>query len=132
MAADWSGVVIADRFEIRDRLGDGGMGTVYRAWQRSVQRDVAIKVIAASGYPKTEATHRFEREARIASQLSHPAFVTVLDHGQAPNGQLFIVMELIRGRDLNRIVRQEGALSVERVVRIGVQLCDALETAHAY
>ncbi len=132
MATNWSGVVIGDRFEIRDRLGDGGMGTVYRAWQRSVQREVAIKVIAPSGYPRAEAMHRFEREAQIASQLSHPAFVTVLDHGESPNGQRFIVMELVRGRDLSRVLKQEGPLSVERVIRIGVQICDALQTAHAF
>src|SRR5262245_12133964 len=110
-AHDWTGVVIADRFEIRGRLGDGGMGTVYRAWQRSVKRDVAIKVIAPSAMIDADAVKRFEREAHIASQLSHPGFVTVLDHGQSTNGQLFIAMELVRGRDLNRVLREDGALS---------------------
>jgi eukaryotic-like serine/threonine-protein kinase len=129
---DLTGAVIADRFEIRGRLGDGGMGMVYRAWQRSVQREVAIKVIAPNVGGMTEAIQRFEREAQIASQLSHPGFVTVLDHGQSPDGRLFIAMELVRGRALHRVLKQEGALAVERVVRIGVQICDALETAHAY
>src|SRR5688500_14345168 len=102
---DWTGVVIADRFEILGPLGDGGMGSVFRAWQRSVQREIAIKVIAPDVQVDRETLHRFEREAHIASQLSHPGFVTVIDHGRSHTGELFIAMELVRGRELNRVMR---------------------------
>ena len=125
------GTVIDGRFEIRDRLGQGGMGTVYRAWQRSVGREVAVKLIDRSFSRDPMGVRRFLREARLASQLSQPNTVSVFDFGQAEDGRLFIAMELIRGRTLQAVVETDGAFSVERTVRIGVQICDALDAAHA-
>ncbi len=130
IADELLGTVICDRFEIRDRLGQGGMGTVYRAWQRSVRREVAIKLIEPSYGKDPMAVQRFEREAQLASQLSQPNTVSVIDFGQAENGRLFIAMELIRGRSLGTVLNTEGAFSIERAVRIGSQICDALEAAH--
>jgi len=124
------GHVIGDRFEIRERIGKGGMGAVYRAWQRSVKREVAIKVIAASQARDAGAVKRFEREARLASQLSQPNIVSVFDFGRTEDGQLFIAMELIRGRNLFEMLAADGIFELERVVRIGTQVCDALEAAH--
>ena len=124
------GRVIADRFEIRERIGKGGMGAVYRAWQRSVKRDVAIKVIAAAHSRDAGAVKRFEREARLASQLSQPNIVSVFDFGRTGDGQLYIAMELIRGRNLFEALAADGTFALERVVRIGTQVCDALEAAH--
>ncbi len=124
------GTVLDDRFEIRARLGGGGMGTVYRAWQRSIGREVAVKVISDRHAGDPLAVRRFLREARLASQLSQPNTVSVLDFGQAKDGRLFIAMELVRGRPLSEIVEQDGPLPVTRAARIGVQLCDALEAAH--
>ncbi|HSD86946.1 MAG TPA: serine/threonine-protein kinase [Kofleriaceae bacterium] len=125
------GQVIDGRFEIRDRLGQGGMGTVYRAWQHSVQREVAIKLIDKNLAGEPMAVERFTREARLSSQLSHPNTISVVDFGTLSDGRFFIAMELVRGRTLGKILRTDGALSLDRVVRIGVQICDALTAAHA-
>ncbi|HEY5922662.1 MAG TPA: serine/threonine-protein kinase, partial [Kofleriaceae bacterium] len=125
------GTVIDGRFEIRDKLGQGGMGTVYRAWQRSVGREVAIKLIDRSISGDPMAVRRFLREAHLASQLSHPNTISVFDFGQMADGRLFTAMELLRGRTLGRELRAHGALALDRIVRIGQQLCDALEAAHA-
>jgi predicted Ser/Thr protein kinase len=128
---DLVGTVIDGRFEMRAKLGQGGMGTVYRAWQRSVGREVAVKLIERSFSRDPMAVRRFLREARLASQLSQPNTVSVFDFGQIDDGRLFIAMELIRGRTLHQVVQADGAFSIERVARIGVQICDALEAAHA-
>jgi hypothetical protein len=125
------GRVLQDRYEIRDRLGVGGMGTVYRAWQRSTGREVAMKLIHHSHRHEQAWIRRFLREAHLASQFHHPHTVTVLDFGQAAEGDLFLVMELVRGRTLAEVVAADGALGVERTVRVGVQICDALSAAHA-
>ena len=124
------GTVIDGRFEIRDKLGQGGMGTVYRAWQRSVGREVAIKLIDRSIASDPMAVQRFLREAHLASQLSHPNTISVLDFGQLPDGRLFTAMELVRGHTLGRELRAKGPFPLDRIIRIGTQICDALEAAH--
>jgi serine/threonine-protein kinase len=125
------GAVIDDRFEIRDQLGKGGMGTVYRAWQRSVGREVAVKLMDRNYSSEPMSVRRFLREARLASQLSQPNTVSVFDFGQAADGRLFIAMELCRGRTLHAVLTAEVRFSLERAVRVGTQICDALEAAHA-
>ncbi len=121
---------IDGRFVIRERLGQGGMGVVYRAWQASVGREVAIKVIRPRPGHDATTTKRFLREAKLASQLSQPSTVSVIDFGQGDDNILYLVMELIRGRTLADVLRDHGRMSPERVVRIGTQICDALEAAH--
>ncbi|MGE3544782.1 MAG: serine/threonine-protein kinase [Kofleriaceae bacterium] len=130
-ANDLIGQMIAGRFEIRGKLGEGGMGAVYRAVQRSVNREVALKLMTARYSRDAEAIARFQREAQLACQLSHPNIVTVFDHGQSETGQLFIAMELLRGRTLLDAVRREGAFTIDRIVEIGQQASDGLEAAHA-
>ncbi len=129
-AEDLTGMVVDGRFEIRGLLGQGGMGAVYRAWQRSVGRDVAIKLIDERHGRDPMAVRRFLREARLASQLSQPNTVSVLDFGQSSDGRLFIAMELVRGRTLAEVLAAEGPFAPARAAWIGVQLCDALEAAH--
>ncbi|MEO8840414.1 MAG: serine/threonine-protein kinase [Kofleriaceae bacterium] len=124
------GQTIDGRFEVRARLGQGGMGTVYRAYQRSVDREVAIKLMDPTFSRDPVAVRRFEREAQLASKLSQPNTVSVFDFGKASDGRLFIAMELIRGRTLHRIVQTEGAFEVERAARVAIQICDALDAAH--
>ena len=121
---------IDGRFTIRERLGQGGMGVVYRAWQASVGREVAIKMIRPRPGHDASTAKRFLREAKLASQLSQPSTVGVIDFGQAEDGSLYLVMELLRGRTLADVLRDQGRMSPERVVRIGMQICDALEAAH--
>ncbi len=124
------GAVVDGRFEIRGLLGEGGMGTVYRAWQRSVGREVAIKVIDRKKVRDAMTVRRFLREAKLASQLSHPNTVHVIDFGQGEDRQLFIAMELVRGKTLADAVAATGGLGLVRAVGIAIQLCDALEAAH--
>ncbi len=123
------GKVLDGRFEIRAPLGEGGMGTVYRGWQLSVDREVAIKVVHPSIASHREAAKRFLREARLATRLSAPGIVNVFDFGQA-DGVLYIVMELLRGQSLDAIRVAAGVVPPRRVIHFAEQLCDALEAAH--
>lgn len=119
------------RYTVLEKLGSGGMGAVYRAEQHSVSREVAIKVINASLISDPEVIKRFLREAKLASKLSHPNAVGVMDFGQTDDGVFYLVMELVAGRTLDEVIQAERQFKAERVVRIGVQICDALEGAHA-
>lgn len=87
------GQVIDDRFEVLERLGAGGMGVVYRAVQRSVQREVALKVLQQTLVSDVTALKRFFKEARAASSLRHPNTITVFDFGRTPSGLAYIAME---------------------------------------
>ena len=124
------GRVFDGRYEIRAALGAGGMGTVYRGWQLSVDREVAIKVIHAKLASDRTAVKRFLREARLSSRLSQPGIVNVYDFGQTDDGILYLVMELIRGRTLSSDLEAQRPLPLKRVVAIGSHLCDALDAAH--
>ena len=124
------GRVLDERYEIRAPLGQGGMGTVYRGWQLSVDREVAIKVIHPKLSNDRSAVKRFLREARLASRLSQPNIVNVYDFGQSA-GVLYLVMELLRGHTLASELGKGRRLNAKRTVTIAAQLCDALEAAHA-
>ncbi len=119
------------RFTVLEKLGQGGMGAVYRARQHSVEREVAVKVVHANLTSDAEAIKRFLREAKLSSLLSHPNAVGVLDFGQTSDGIFFLVMELVGGRTLDAELKELGTLAPARLVRIGMQVCDALEAAHA-
>ena len=124
---DLVGTTIDGRFELVGKLGKGGMGTVYRAKQISIGREVALKLIDRRFEGDVVAVKRFLREAQLASKLAHPNTVGVIDFGQTSGGRLYLAMELVRGRTLF----DAGVQPLDHVVRIGVQLCDALEAAHA-
>jgi serine/threonine protein kinase len=128
---DLIGTIVDDRFEVLAQIAQGGMGRVYRAVQRSIGRVVALKVIDRSVETDVAAVKRFFREAQLASQLNHPNSVSIIEFGQHADGRLYIAMELVKGRTLFDIVREIGAMPAQRVARIGVQMCDALEAAHA-
>jgi serine/threonine protein kinase len=127
---DLVGQTLDDRYLILERLGAGGMGAVYRAEQLSVGRPVAIKVIDPRKVGDPQAIMRFVREARLASRLSHPNAVAILDFDQTRDGVIYLVMELLVGPTLDQLLRRSGRLSPERVIRIGMQICDALLGAH--
>ncbi|HWF34709.1 MAG TPA: protein kinase [Solirubrobacteraceae bacterium] len=121
---------MAGRYELAEVIGRGGMGTVYRAVDLVLGRSVAVKTLPwliADQNPNSVA--RFEREARAAAALSHPAVVAVYDTGVDASTH-FIVMELAAGRSLEAILRQEGALDPERAVGIAAGVADALAAAH--
>ncbi len=127
---DLIGHIVDDRFEVVAAIGAGGMGRVYRATQRSIGREVALKVIDRAAEHDVATVKRFFREAQLASQLSHPNTVSIIEFGQHGDGRLYLAMELVRGQTLHELVKS-GPLPPARVARIGVQLCDALEVCWA-
>ncbi|MFV0134141.1 serine/threonine-protein kinase [Streptomyces sp. HMX87] len=128
-----AGRLIAGRYRLIAKLGHGGMGTVWRAMDETVDREVAVKEPRIPDHlPERERENAFERmrrEARAAARLDHPAVVNVHDVAVV-DGQPWIVMELVRGRSLGDALR-EGTLSVREAARIGLEVLGALEAAHA-
>jgi eukaryotic-like serine/threonine-protein kinase len=118
------------RYTIVEKLGEGGMGSVYRSRQHSFGREVAIKVVNPGLVTDAMIIKRFLREAKLSSRLSHPNAVAVVDFGQTDDGIFYLVMELVNGRTLHDALSQTPQFTPERVVRIGTQICDALECAH--
>ncbi len=107
------------------------MGSVYKAEQPAMNRMVAIKILHPKLAGRKDLTSRFRREARAMSQLTHPNTVKVFMYGELEDdGSLYIVMEMLEGRNLNQTVRKEGPLPVERAIPILIQCCGALQEAH--
>ncbi len=117
-------------YEIVSVLGEGGMGTVYRAHDGRLGRDVAVKVLRAELLGDEDHQKRFLQEARAASALNHPAIVTVHDIG-TQDGAVYIVMELVDGRPLDQVLPR-GGFPVAQLLRIGMQIADACAVAHAH
>jgi len=126
-----SGAVIDERYDVEGVIGTGGMGTVYRARQRGMEREVAIKVLHAHYAHQPRAVKRFFREAQAASRLVHPHVVTVYDFGRSSDGDLYMVMELLDGWTLGDFVHYRAPLKPALAISIAVQICDALAGAHA-
>jgi Tol biopolymer transport system component/predicted Ser/Thr protein kinase len=115
-------------YRLTAKLGEGGMGVVYRAHDEHLQRDVAVKLLAASMLEDPQAHARLLREARMASALSHPNVATIFEASEA-KGQTFIVMELVEGRSLSEVASGDG-VPAQTVCRYGAQIADALDHAH--
>lgn len=124
------GALLGGRFRIVGRLGVGAMGTVYRAIQSSVDRPVALKVLRPDLTKDPDTAARFHREAHATSALKHPNTVTLYDFGQTAEGYLYIAMELLEGRLLGKMLKEEGALPIDMSVRIAVQIARSLAEAH--
>jgi len=125
------GQLFAGSFEIKERVGTGSMGVVYLAEQISLNKKVAIKILKATMAQNAEVLQRFEREARAASRLNHPNSISVIDFGQSEDGSPYIAMEYIDGRDLGQMLSDEFPLDHERLLKFMVQVCSALDEAHA-
>ncbi|HEX3184402.1 MAG TPA: protein kinase, partial [Pyrinomonadaceae bacterium] len=119
------GTILRERYRLDSELGRGGMGTVYRATDLELQREVAVKILSAASHT-SDGRERLIREARAAAALNHPHIVTIHDVGEAA-GMPFLVMELVAGPRLS----QARPTELSRVVEIAVQICAALEHAHA-
>ncbi|MBX7194107.1 MAG: protein kinase [Sandaracinaceae bacterium] len=124
------GQVLLDQFRIEERIGSGGMGMVYRARQTTLGRDVAIKILHPDLAQNPDAVRRFHREARISTALDHPNIVRVFLFGQLPDGSLYLVMELLRGRPLADLLRVEPRLPTSRALHIAVQVAEGVGEAH--
>ncbi len=116
-------------YEMIERLGEGGMGTVYRALDSRLGRPVAIKVLRLEAMGSEDRTRRFKQEARAASALNHPNIVTIHDIGSEA-GVDFIVMEYVAGAPLHRLI-PPGGMPLEQALDYAVQITSALAAAHA-
>jgi serine/threonine protein kinase len=127
------GSVLANRYEIRERIGAGGMGAVYRAFDRTRSEELAIKVLLPHLLSNPQARERFLTEAKLASKLSHPNIVNVFDV-QRDGEHDFLTMELLKGttlRDLMNARRQaRRPFEIDEAIQIGATIGDALNHAH--
>src|SRR5436305_2909653 len=121
--------VLAGRYELLDVLGRGGMGVVYRATDRLLDRTVAVKVLPVDRAADPAFVTRFEREALAAAALSHPNIVSVFDSGH-DGGTHFIVMERVEGESLAQIIARSGPRAADEVVRLAAPVASALAAAH--
>jgi len=124
------GCVLPGGYVIQELIGSGGMACVYRAEQTNLGRTVAVKIVHSHLVGDEATARRFIREARAASRLNHPHSLAVIDFGRTQDGQYYLVMEYVRGRDLARVVAEDGLLAIPRVISIVRQLLDVLSEAH--
>ncbi|MEU6410151.1 serine/threonine-protein kinase [Microbispora sp. NPDC046933] len=126
--------LLADRYELRNRIGRGTMGTVWRAYDRSLGREIAVKEIrqdpSLSPRQRQELRERMMREGRMAARVSHPSVATIHDV-IVSDGIPWIIMELVEGRSLEQVIDEEGPLPPRLVAEIGYDLLGALRAAHA-
>ena len=130
LATDLIGRLFEERYQIERKIGEGGMGTVYAAQQKPINRSVAIKCLNPKAFAARKARSRFVKEARILSELVHPNTVRIYDFGISREGVLFLVQELLEGESLQQLLNREDRLSLSRTIRISVQALGALEEAH--
>ncbi len=118
------------RYKVQEKIGEGAMADVYRAYDPSINRALAIKVLKQEFLQDEEYAARFLREAKAAGALSHPNIVTIFDVGEA-DGHPYIVMELLDGKPLDRFMAERTVVNVDESMNIGMQLARALDYAHA-
>ena len=121
--------VLVGRYRLDRRLGRGGMGTVYSAWDTSLERQVALKLIRDDLIASAEAAERFRREAKAAAAIAHPNLVTLYDFA-VDSGRAFLVMEQLAGLTLRQRLRQQGRMTPEALMIMVRGLCSALSVAH--
>jgi len=124
------GAVFAGRYEVKEIIGAGGMGVVYRAFDRELQEPVAIKTLRPEVMAGGSALERFKQEIRLARRIAHRNVVRIYDLGEQ-NGMYYLTMEYVEGTSLKQLIASRGKLPVEVTLTVGKQLCRALEVAHA-
>ncbi|HET7506069.1 MAG TPA: protein kinase, partial [Kofleriaceae bacterium] len=123
---------IAGRYRMLAKLGEGGMGAVYRAEQISLKRTVAVKLLRPDVVGNQVLLRRFNAEAEAIAKLSHPNTVNIYDFGQDGDGTLFIAMEYIEGRSLRSVIQREAPVPPRRALAIAMQVAASLTDAHAH
>ncbi|WP_264990723.1 serine/threonine-protein kinase, partial [Mycobacterium kiyosense] len=118
------------RYRLLSVIGQGGMGTVYRAHDTLMNRDVAIKVLPTALGDRADYRERFRREAHTAARLTEPHIIPIHESGEI-DGQLYLVMPIVEGIDLGQLLRRDGPMSAQEAVHVIEQLASALDAAHA-
>jgi serine/threonine protein kinase/tetratricopeptide (TPR) repeat protein len=124
------GLILDDKYRLDERLGEGGMGTVYRATHLLIERPVAVKVLSPRLVTDDAAKERFRREARAAGRLQHTNAVAVTDFGETREGLVYLVMELLEGKPLRDVLAHDAPLDPARAVSLMLQIAAAVEAAH--
>ncbi|OIP42250.1 MAG: hypothetical protein AUK47_04795 [Deltaproteobacteria bacterium CG2_30_63_29] len=124
------GDIISDRYEILAQIGVGGFGAVYRARQIGMSRDVAIKTLLPHLCSVEGVEERFQREARLASDLASPHTIRLYDFGKTAEGMLYMAMELLKGEELEERLKRDKAISPQETKEIAIQILDSLAEAH--
>ena len=129
-AHDLVNQIIADRYHVVRKLGEGGMGQVYLAEHVKMGRKSAIKVLNPAMVNDPDAVARFNREAANASRISHPNVCSIYDFGETPEGLIYLAMEFVEGEPLTDMLGREASLPTPRAAAIFLQVADALQAAH--
>src|SRR5579885_1931882 len=124
------GRIIFSRYKITEKIGKGGMGSIYKADDLTLLRPVILKVISKGASFDSTAVMRFQNEARASSRLNHPNIAKVFDFGELDGNDLFLVMEFVDGKTLQASINEKEHLELVEVLEIFIQLCDALAHAH--
>lgn len=124
------GQCVAEKYFIHQKIGTGGMGAVYKAKQKGMDRWIALKVMLKEYAYNEKILKRFELEAYAASRLNHPNTIRIYDFGKTKDDTLYIAMEYLDGVSLARIIKNEDLLAVERTLKIGGSVCKSLMEAH--
>ena len=122
-------IVLGDRYELLEKIGEGGMAIVYKARCRILDRIVAVKVLKEEYSYNVNFVEKFKVEALAAARISHPNIVNIYDVGQQDDVH-YIVMEYVEGRTLKDIISQEAPLPVNQAVDIAIMICDGVHCAH--
>jgi eukaryotic-like serine/threonine-protein kinase len=125
------GETLADRYELEELVGTGGMSSVFKAHDRVLERNVAVKILHERYGEDEEFVQRFRQEARAVAQLSHPNIVTVIDRGD-DGGRQYIVFEYVEGENLKDLVARTGPLPVDQALSLGIQIARGLAFAHQF
>ncbi|PRQ07620.1 serine/threonine protein kinase [Enhygromyxa salina] len=128
---DLTGAVLLDRYRVISKLGAGGMGTVYLGEHSTIGKRVAIKVLSSQYAHRADLVQRFLTEARAASMIPQQNVVEITDFGATPGNSVCFVMEFLDGEDLGALVKREGPVGWDRVRHFTLQICRALDAAHA-
>jgi eukaryotic-like serine/threonine-protein kinase len=127
---DMVGTIVAERYHVMKKLGEGGMGQVYLAEHVKMGRKSALKVMHPGMVKDVDAISRFNREAANASRISHPNVAAVYDFGETADGVIFLAMEFVDGPPLTKVIEQAGSLPPKRAATIVYQTAEALAVAH--